>query len=229
MVEIVTARNHVKFSTEQLNLLRRFVPKEIGDKANKFVRWQDGQACLIGKYILAKGLMNFGFDRHALERLKYTAYGRPYLVPGIDFNISHSEGYVVCAISDKLRVGIDVEQIRTVTIEDFADQFSRRELTAIMQASNRPVEFFRRWTIKEAISKADGRGLSIPLNEIETSDHICIGDESWYIHNIHLDPTYMVHLAVNNLFHQNSISVKEIEIGEDLTEQNLRLENPFQN
>jgi len=221
MVEIVTARNDDKLSAEQLNLLRRCLPKEIGDKANKFLKWQDVQASLIGKYILAKGLMNFGFDMRALERLKYTTYGRPYLIPEIDFNISHSEGYVVCAISDELRVGIDVEQIRPVVISDFKDQFNHRELTAIMKANDKHEEFFRHWTIKEAILKADGRGLNIPLNEIETNDHVCVADENWYIHKIQLDSAYMVHLAVNNLLPQNSISVSEIAISHDLAQPRL--------
>lgn len=79
----------------------------------------------------------------------------------IHFNISHTDGMVVCALSDE-PVGIDVE-----LIHDFKDSLPRRVLTEKEQellfrykddVEKYREHFFRFWTLKESYLKWDGSG-----------------------------------------------------------------------
>src|SRR3954471_20772521 len=94
------------------------IPEEIKNRILRLKRWEDRQASLYGKLLLKKGLEELGLDS-GLIHLKYTKYGRPYLEHNPDFNISHSDGYVVCAISTDSKIGIDIEEVKTTPIYDF--------------------------------------------------------------------------------------------------------------
>lgn len=87
--------------------------------------------------------------------------------PSLHFNLSHSHGLVLCAVSSIGPVGIDVETIdpERASLDIARRYFSDRE-TAIFAAlpeRDRPVAFHRIWTLKEAYVKALGTGLRTPL------------------------------------------------------------------
>ena len=105
-------------------------PEEIKNRILRFKRWEDRQAGLYGKLLLKKGLEELGLDSSLID-LKYTQYGRPYLDHNPDFNISHSAGYVACAITTNGKIGIDIEAIKATPIDDFKEQFSKEEWNTI--------------------------------------------------------------------------------------------------
>jgi len=94
-------------------------------------------------------------------------FGKPYLLrhPGLHFNISHSGGWVVCAVSSS-PVGIDVEEIRPVDFDIARRFFSRSEYDELMQRApaDRLDQFYNLWTVKESYVKMNGHGLSQPLD-----------------------------------------------------------------
>ncbi len=102
-------------------------------------------------------------------RFSYTANSKPQLDGNADlqFNLSHTEGVTVLAITSKRRVGVDVERIRENTEPlDLADRFfSRREVEWLRSqpASEHIPSFFNCWTAKESYIKAHGQGLSMSL------------------------------------------------------------------
>jgi 4'-phosphopantetheinyl transferase len=108
-------------------------------------------------------------------RFEYTRYGKPEVFPrcGLRFNVSHSAGLAVLAITSGQDVGIDAEFIRPVT--DFSRIarrfFSQREYQAleVLPAEARLRAFFACWTRKEAFIKAVGEGLSRPLDQFDVS------------------------------------------------------------
>lgn len=106
-------------------------------------------------------------------RFAHDAFGKPSLVNSaapISFNLSHSRGMVAVAMVRGLEVGVDVEASGRVVSNDLAiaeQNFTPREISALKQCSDAPSrrEFFCwLWTRKEAILKATGKGLSMPLN-----------------------------------------------------------------
>jgi len=89
----------------------------------------------------------------------------------ISFNLSHSHGLALYAITRGRRVGFDVELVRpnlenTKIAQRF---FSPREVAAInaLPTHVHQEAFFKCWTRKEAYIKARGEGLSINLDKIE--------------------------------------------------------------
>lgn len=94
-----------------------------------------------------------------------TEFGKPFLADYMDlnFNLSHSEKYSVCAISDNL-VGVDIEKIEPFG-EDNLIRLSKRILKNTICTSN--IEFLKYWTVKEAFLKAIGIGISKDLTFID--------------------------------------------------------------
>jgi 4'-phosphopantetheinyl transferase len=91
--------------------------------------------------------------------------GKPILVGDpFHFNLAHSGDYVLIGIADS-PVGVDMELVRE--IPNAADLlrrfFSHREASQFegLPAEWKPAAFFRGWTCKEALLKADGRAMRI--------------------------------------------------------------------
>lgn len=123
--------------------------------------------------------------------LAKTVLGKPYLkgYPSVQFNLSHSGGYGVCAVSDAA-VGVDVELIRPLK-QDIA----RRFFTSTEQGylASRPTEeFFHLWTRKESFTKALGKGLTLPLDSFSVLDDILYRDNiAWFFHAYPIDDGYL--------------------------------------
>jgi 4'-phosphopantetheinyl transferase len=99
--------------------------------------------------------------------------GQPYSASGITFNISHSGGIALFAISRGRDVGVDLEQIKgDIEVEAIGRRFfSAHEQSQLFALpAERQVEgFFRCWTRKESYIKATGDGLSLPLSQFDVS------------------------------------------------------------
>ncbi len=113
--------------------------------------------------------------------LNCDAHGRLHLagarlksrpLPPIDFNIAHSENVLLVGVCANGRIGVDGEVLRVeAKLGSIAPYFSAEERQRIAQAppDDRPLEYYRCWTAKEAFVKAIGLGLSFGLNQVETA------------------------------------------------------------
>ncbi len=175
------------------------LPKVMQDKNNKYLRWQDRHAHVLGRLLLIKALQIFGYDKTELSKIKYTDYGKPYLENGLEFNISHTENLVVLAINKTHVLGIDVELIRPIVFENFNEVMTKDEWQNINKATNKTETFFRHWVTKESVIKADGKGLSIPLLDIkiEEENKIKYKNKVWFIQPLQLAENYSASLATN--------------------------------
>ena len=131
-------------------------------------------------FIVARGFLRLLLG-HYLQtdpkqlRFSYGAWGKPALIgeSRLRFNMSHSHGVALYAVTEGREIGVDVEHIRA----DFAsDDIARRffsgcEFGALRElpAEDRVAGFFRCWTRKEAYIKATGRGLSQPLDGFDVT------------------------------------------------------------
>ena len=103
-------------------------------------------------------------------------YGRPALAdPPVSthFNLSHTTDLAICAISRTCVPGVDIEHLgRDVDHDGLARRFFSDGEYAEYQnipAASRRRAFLTCWTRKEAIAKATGEGLHLPLREIEVT------------------------------------------------------------
>lgn len=103
------------------------------------------------------------------------AFGKPHLVgcASLNFNLSHSGDQAVLAIREGTPVGIDIERVRALEHDDIAARyFCAREaawIDARPSEEERRTAFFQTWTLKEAVVKAMGMGMSLPLSGFEIS------------------------------------------------------------
>jgi len=167
----------------------------IREKVLLYNRWEDRHASLFGKLLLAKGLQDLGMDTD-LKALQYDQQARPYINNIIDFNISHSGYYVTCVFSTTGRVGVDLEEIKDIEVADFKSQFSENEWRQIKSFTDPLKGFYYYWTLKEAVVKADGMGLSVPLWEVVINkDTASIGRQLWYTRHVDFKDDYILHIA----------------------------------
>jgi len=201
MIAIYYCHNRSPLAFFDLENIIDSLPNEVSSKVKSFKKWSDANAYLFGKLLLMKGLDEFG-EKKTLVDLKYTQYNRPYFEDTcLDFNISHSGDFVVCAISNEGSVGVDIEEIRSIEIDDFQDQFQDSEWQKIICSANMYETFFTYWTQKEAAVKADGRGLSIQLNRVyvnDTFDKVFIENNKFYSYEIFLSNNIKCTLAAKN-------------------------------
>jgi hypothetical protein len=82
------------------------------------------------------------------------------------FNVAHSQGLVLIALSQAGPVGVDLEYVdpSVDAIELAETSFAGDEAALVGRAATRAERldlFYSLWTSKEAIAKADGRGLQL--------------------------------------------------------------------
>lgn len=159
------------------------LPVVMQQKLNKLHRWQDQHASLLGKIMLLKALKTLA-PHLSLANLSLTPHGRPYFPnASFDFNISHANNLVMCGVSPT-RIGVDVEQVLPISLSDFESHFTPEEFLHMQEAPNPLLAFYTHWTQKEAVLKAMGTGLSVPLIDITLKDKLAYYQQNpWNVHS----------------------------------------------
>ena len=107
----------------------------------------------------------------------YGAHGKPFLTgehSTLRFNVSHSRDEMLLAIAHMREVGVDVEGVRNIgpAVDELGDTVlsePEKQALARFRGEDKRTTFLRFWTLKEAFIKADGRGVSLPLERIDIS------------------------------------------------------------
>ncbi|WP_046744438.1 4'-phosphopantetheinyl transferase family protein [Kordia zhangzhouensis] len=183
--------------SEFLSLL----PEDLRKRNARFMRWQDRHANLFGKLLLIEALKHHNINTNIWNLITYGKHKRPYLtLPTYDFNISHSGDYVICAISKNIQLGVDIEENRARRFNHFDNVMTKKQWKDI-QSSNNPIRtFYKYWTIKESVIKADGRGFYIPLDQLEIRDNtVQFEDRLWFLNNLDFAEGYSAAIATSKL------------------------------
>jgi 4'-phosphopantetheinyl transferase len=124
---------------------------------------------LARRFVIARGMLRgllSGFTGGAASKLRfrYGSSGKPSLAGhGIHFNVSHSAEVGLFAFAPDRPVGVDVENERPVRrLLDVAQRFlSEDEVRALVETApeNRDATFLKSWVVREALLKAEGRGI----------------------------------------------------------------------
>ncbi len=137
------------------------------------------------RYAATRGLLRrllgdaLGLAPAAVD-LSYGPHGKPTLAHAslLRFNISHSEGWALFALTNDRDIGIDLESADRLPSDPAklsglaARVLSARELTAWEDLADHEKQrraFLRAWTRKEAYAKATGRGIFDALGEVEVA------------------------------------------------------------
>lgn len=108
--------------------------------------------------LLAKGLKRlYGISEFRTQKGEH---GKPFLTdhPEIHFSISHCKGLALCGISQG-EIGADAELIRSFNPKVMKRIFSPEEREFVSSSEFPEMEFFRIWTLKEALGKYLGTGI----------------------------------------------------------------------
>jgi 4'-phosphopantetheinyl transferase len=128
----------------------------------------------IAAHALLRAMLTFHWGSPpASWRFSIDAGGKPGInprmkSPNIEFNLSHTRGLVAAAVGSHGAIGVDVEKIEDAKADlAVAEAYfapAEVELLKRAPAPDRPLFFFRLWTLKEAYVKAIGAGLAAPLD-----------------------------------------------------------------
>ncbi len=200
----------------RIRMLERTLSSDERDRAARFHFQTDRERFIASRGILRSILGRYQNIEPGHVRFHYDACGKPTLdgesANGIRFNISHSAGVALYAVARSREVGIDLEWVRpSLATEQIAERlFSPLEVAALRNLSEeRQAEaFFTYWTLKEAYSKAIGKGLAIPLEGFEVIPsseeqvwNVTIRGQRqeachWSLRTLSLGPGYCAALAV---------------------------------
>jgi 4'-phosphopantetheinyl transferase len=166
-----------ELSGERLDDCRRVLATAEAAEGDRFCFEKDRRLFVVARAMLRIALSGYlGRDPRA-PIIRRNRYGKPYLagpIPSpLQFNVSHSSGLAVCAVTVDHEIGVDVEDTehRVAELELARQFFAPSEAVALerLPALSRRATFFRYWTLKEAYIKARGMGLSIPLQSFAFS------------------------------------------------------------
>lgn len=160
MVSVYVCRLDTRIAPEQWSdLMGRVSPTE-QIRIQRFRMRADRERTLVGRILMRRVLahqLECDEDDLAFER---TRFGRPYLVhPALshgDFNLAHHGKWVMLAVTDRGRVGIDIANPREM------DDLVRHSMLALEEeAIAEHEDLARMWALKEAVLKMRGTGLLV--------------------------------------------------------------------
>ncbi len=184
---------------EEFNFLLGLLPESYIEINHKYKFQKDKHSNLLGKLILLKALKDKGCNASILQHIKYSEYKRPFLPDFFDFNISHAEKMVVLAIAQRGKVGIDIENFRTVELENFKSTMDNQQWEKIITAESPEYEFFRLWTRKESLSKAIGKGLYIDFKKLSDTDIFEYEGSNWFTYQLKTNSNYIGHITTQGI------------------------------
>lgn len=159
----------------ELRLLRQTLSEDERAKADRFRFERDQRRCVLRRAALRRILADYLGTRPEQIEFAYGRQGKPELaVPfsssGYQFNLSFSGELALCAVG-RWPLGIDLEQERLVENAALVAKhfFTAGEIALQSAAENPNQVFLRHWTRKEALIKATGSGLAVPLNTFDVS------------------------------------------------------------
>ena len=143
-------------------------------RADRFVFRRDRDRWIIARGVLRHLLARYCGVEPAAVAFRYASHGKPSLARAaaggalVTFNLAHSHDRALLAVASEREIGVDLEHAR-VDLDPLPIArrfFFGAELAAIESAASgsQREAFYRHWVAKEAVLKANGAGLSLPLD-----------------------------------------------------------------
>ena len=162
---------------------------------------------------LAVPASDWHFDRDSKGKPVIAA---PEMFSAVEFSLSHTNGLVACLITLSAEAAVDVEKVKyTHDLALVAHQIfspTEQRTLSVLSAKDWTERFFDYWTLKEAVAKARGLGLALPLSDISfeldagnwiRADFACAADDDpsvWIFWRNHPQSQHAMSLAVKRDF-----------------------------
>ena len=183
--------------------LARFLtrlPPALHPEVTRYRRPVDRWLHLAARLLLGRVLVEAGLAEYSgLDAWRRDERGRPFLDGAeADLSLSHTRGLAACAVGRGCRVGLDVEELAPVEPADFTPYFCDQE-RELLRANPRPGEMaVRLWSRREAVLKADGRGLLAPESEVRRAGgDAWIGGVRWLLREVAVGERWCAYLALD--------------------------------
>jgi len=176
--EVHIWRATLDLTISRVQALEQILAADERTRANKFHFLKDRTHFIVARGVLRAILGRYLPGDPRTLQFCYSQYGKPTLVSEsssdvLFFNVSHSHGIALYAISHTLNIGIDIEYMRMgIECEQIAARFFSPYEVSMLRAVPKHMQheaFFNCWTRKEAYIKARGLGLSLDLNQFDVS------------------------------------------------------------
>ena len=143
--------------------LKHTLPDEHA-RAARFSRPEDSLRNLLGRALLRRVAAHYG-GMDPTQPIRSNTWGKPELVGCyVGCNVSHAGNQVWVALSRFPHVGIDIELVSAPKeFHDIVAGFHPDEIAALRRMPDGKLSTLRCWNRKEAVSKATGMGVALPL------------------------------------------------------------------
>ncbi len=193
--------------------------------ADRFVRHRDKVCYVISRAVL-RFLLAEELEILPLE-ISFTQgeKGKPFLSDKmgsqLKFNISHSHQKILIATHPRTEIGVDLECIRRIRkLSSLAKRFfTSFEYAQFEESEDKLLCFFKIWTLKEAIVKLSGGGISGGLNwfdvstdtdhnmnQLVRSDRVIHSVQNTFLHAIDIGSEYCAAIAIATDSHTWKVS-----------------------
>ena len=161
-------------------------------------------------------------------KLSCHRYGKPKITgkvgQGLEFNLSHSGDYALCAVTKNTPVGIDIEKVQARNPAHYVRLanrfFSENEADVIRNAPMNEVAslFFSCWTRKEAYVKQHGLGLRLPLRNftvnVDYRKRARLENTPWHPSDVEVTRIYDLQVASGYFAAYSIASTKSVRVGQ---------------
>ena len=204
---------------ECMQLLTQILSHDEQKRSKRFYFQEDARHFIACRGIL-RAILGYYLGREPQQlQFCYNYNGKPALGENsedrfLHFNLSHSQGLALYAVTSSREIGIDLERIRNIpNFERIAIRFfSPEEYTILhdLPENQKNEVFFTYWTCKEAYVKALGRGLSVPFSQFDVSirkeESVVLLNTKWnqeegtrwYLHQLVPESNYVAAIAIES-------------------------------
>ena len=158
----------------QLDGIAKYVSSDEFQQVSMLRFQKDRRDRLVARAMLRMVLSILTSEHYTAWSFRKNANGRPeidqpHCWSGLQFNLTHTDGFVACAITGSGLLGVDAERIvpNKYKPADMKACLSDPEYYRVCSSPEhlQDPHFFQCWTLKEAYAKAVGKGLHLPFRQ----------------------------------------------------------------
>lgn len=220
MIKLLAANINQDIENNKIEEFLKLISKEKLDKINRYRLREDYLRSLYGDILVRFEIIKQLGIANSDIKFTLNKYGKPYIegYNNLFFNISHSEDWVICAISDE-EVGVDIEKIEKAPVEVAEHYFHSREYKLIRSKASEEVDeyFYKMWTLKESYIKWIGKGLSKQLDSFSINEDINNGfyieeNKELRLNQCKFDKDYIISLCSKEVWDTNITVINMINV-----------------